>query len=105
MTSLVDTKKKFYYLVSLDTLIDDAMYVLFLNVKERRGARSLTTNLLDRFIASRALVMTQWLAHPTSNQGDGGSIPTNGCYFFFIQKKEQLVVPCRYFYVHSQKSV
>ena len=44
-------------------------------------------------------MMVQWLAHPTSIQGDMGSIPTHGTCFF-IHKKEQLVVRCRYFFIH-----
>ena len=40
--------------------------------------------------------MVQWLAHPTSNQGDAGSIATPG-NMFFIQM-DQLVVRCRYLY-------
>ena len=78
MTNLGDTKKHFYYLVSLDTLFDDAMFVLFLNVKEQRGAPWLTTNLIDCSVASRIVVMIQWLAHTTSNQRDAGSTSTRG---------------------------
>ena len=37
--------------------------------------------------------MGQWLAHPTSNQGDLGSIPTHGIYMFFIQKNQLVVRP------------
>ena len=76
------------------------MFVLFLNVKKRRGAPWLTPHLIDCSVAGRVVVMVQWLAHPTSIQGDAGSIPTHGTCFFFIQKKEQLVVRCRYFYIH-----
>ena len=32
----------------------------------------------DRSVASTVVVMVQWLAHPTSNQVDAGSIPTHG---------------------------
>ena len=88
MTSVGDTQKKFYYLVALDTFSDDPMFVLFLNVKERWGSPRLTTNLFDWFIASRTLVMVEWVAHPTSNQGDAGSIPTHGSDFFFHSKNK-----------------
>ena len=71
------------------------MYVLFLNVK-RRGTPWLTNNLTDCWVTSKAVVMVQWLVHPTSNQGDAGSIPTHG-NMFFIQM-DQLVVRCRYLY-------
>ena len=47
----------------------------FLNVK-RRGTPWLTNNLSDCSVASRVVVMVQWLAHTTSNPGDAGSIPT-----------------------------
>ena len=61
------------------------MYVLFLNVK-RRGTAWLTNNLTDFSVASRVVVMVHWLAHPTSNQGDTGSIPTHARHnMFFIQ--------------------
>ena len=54
-------------------------------------------HLIDCSVASRVVVMVQWLAHPTSIQGDAGTIPTHGTHVFFIQRKEQLVVRCRYF--------
>ena len=39
------------------------------------------------------------VAHPTSNQGDAGSIPTHGTdMFFHSKKKDQLVVRCRYLF-------
>ena len=88
MANLVDTKKIFVLLVAINTLLHYPTFVLFLNVKDCRGARSLTTNLFDWFIASRAIVRTQWVAHPTSNQGDAGSIPTHGSDFFFHSKKK-----------------
>ena len=77
---------------------DDPMYVLFLNVKHR-GTPWLTSNFTDSSVASKVGVMVQWLAHPTSNQGDAGSIPTHGitCFSF---KMDQLVVRCRYLYIH-----
>ena len=38
--------------------------------------------------------MVQWLAHPTSNQGDAGSIPTHGTYVF--KKDQSVVVHCNW---------
>ena len=39
------------------------------------------------------------VAHPTSNQGDAGSIPTHGTNMFFHSKRiDQLVVRCRCFF-------
>ena len=38
------------------------------------------------------------VAHPTSNQGDAGSIPTHGTLYGFLFKKDQLVVHCRYLF-------
>ena len=58
------------------------MFVLFVNVKRRRGTTWLTPHLIDYSVASRVVVMVQWLAHPTSIQGDTGSIPTHGTCFF-----------------------
>ena len=43
----------------------------------------LTPHLIDCSVASRVVVMVQWLAYPTSIQGDAGSIPTHGTCFFF----------------------
>ena len=60
---------------------------------KRRGTPWLTSNFTDCSLACRVVVMVQWLAHPTSNQGDAGSIPIHGIYMFFIQK-DQLVVRC-----------
>ena len=57
------------------------MYVLFLNVK-RRGTPWVTRNFTGGPVASKVVVMVQWLAHPTNNQGDAGSIPTHGITFF-----------------------
>ena len=78
------------------------MFVLFLNAKKRQGTPWLTPQLIDCSVASRVVVRVQWLAHPTSIQGDAGSIPTHGTclYDFFIHKREQLVVRCRYFFIH-----
>ena len=67
--------------VACESSLDDPMYVLFLNVK-RRGTPRLTNHLADCSVSSRVVVMVQWLAHPTSNQGDAGSIPTHGNMFF-----------------------
>ena len=44
------------------------MFVLFLNVK-MLGTLWLITNLIDCSVARRVVVMVQWLAHLTSNQG------------------------------------
>ena len=63
------------------------MFILFLNVKKRMGTPWLTRNFIDCSVASRVVVMVQWLAHPTSIQGDAGSIPTHGTYVFFIQER------------------
>ena len=38
--------------------------------------------------------MVQWLAHPTSNQGDAGSIPTHGTLRFSFKKDQSVVVHC-----------
>ena len=51
------------------------------------GTPWLTRNFIDCSVASRVVVMVQWLAHPTSIQGDVGSIPTHGTYVFFIQER------------------
>ena len=40
------------------------------------------------------VVMVQWLAHPTSNQGDAGSIPTHGTLRFSFKKDQSVVVHC-----------
>ena len=65
---------------------DDPMYVLFLNVKNRRETPWLTIDFTDCSIASRVVVMVQWLAHLTCNPGNAGSIPTYGMTCFFIRK-------------------
>ena len=85
-------------LVKLLVSSDDPMYALFLNFKHR-GTPWLTSNFTDDPLASRVVVMVQWLAHPTTNQGGAGSIPTHGitCFSF---KMDQLVVCCRYLYTH-----
>ena len=58
-------------------------------------------NFTDCSVASWVVVMVQWLVHPTSNQGEAGSIPcTHGIYMFYIQK-DQLVVRCHYLYTHN----
>ena len=36
--------------------------------------------------------MAKWVAYPASKQGDAGSIPTYGCYFFFFEKKQYFAV-------------
>ena len=46
-------------------------------------------NFTDCSVASRVVVMVQWLAHPTSNLGDAGSILIHGIYMFFIKKKKK----------------
>ena len=38
--------------------------------------------------------MVQWLAHPTSNQGDAGSILTHGTLRFSFKKDQSVVVHC-----------
>ena len=45
-----------------------------------RGTPRLTSNLTNRSVAVRVVVIVQWLAHPTNNQGDAGLIPTHGIY-------------------------
>ena len=62
------------------------MYVLFLNVKNRRGTPWSTMDCTDCSVASRVVVMVQRLAHLTCNPGDVGSIPTHGIKCFFIRK-------------------
>ena len=42
----------------------------------------LTSIFTDCSVASRVVARVQWIAHPTSNQGDAGSIPTHGTYVF-----------------------
>ena len=44
--------------------------------------------------SNRVVVMVQWLAHPTSNQGDAGSIPTHGTLRFSFNKVQSVVVHC-----------
>ena len=62
------------------------MYVLFLNVKNRRGTPWSTIDCTDCSVASRVVVMVQWLAHLTCNPGDVGSVPTHGIKCFSIRK-------------------
>ena len=76
-------KYNLYKLVAYESSSDDPMYVLLLNVKNRRGTPWLTT---DCSVASRVVVMVQWLARLTCNPGDAGSIPTYGKKCFFIRK-------------------
>ena len=56
----------------------------WLNAGELRGlpVTSLRIALLQQGCRDGAVV-----AHPTSNQGDGGSIPTHGTYMFFHSKR------------------
>ena len=84
-TTLLPTEQSMKLIVS-----HGVPHVLFLNVNY---------NFTDCSVASRVVVMVQWLAHPTSNQVDAGSIPTHGIYMFYIQK-DQLVVRCHYLYTH-----
>ena len=65
---------------------DDPMYVLFLNVKNRRGTPWLTIDFTDCSVASKVVVLVQCLGHLTCNPGDAGSIPTYGIIWFFIRK-------------------
>ena len=51
------------------------------------GTLWLTPHLIDCSVTSRVVVMVQWLTHPTSIQGDVGSIPTHGTYLFFHSKR------------------
>ena len=71
------------------------MYVLFLNVK-RRGTPWLTNHLTNCPVSSRVVVMVQWLARPTSNQREAGSIPTHGNMFFIQSASSSLSL-----FVHS----
>ena len=58
------------------------MYVLFLNVKNRRGTPWLTIGFTDFSVVSSVVVMVQWLAHLTCNPGDAGSFPTHDIMCF-----------------------
>ena len=73
------------------------MYVLFLNVKNCRGTSWSTFDCTDCSVASRVVMMVQWLAHLTCNPGDAGSIPTHGIKCFSFERV-QLVVRCRYLF-------
>ena len=63
------------------------MYVLFLNVKNRRGTPWLTIGFTDCSVVSSVVVMVQWLAHLTCNPRDSGSIPTHDIMCFFNDKR------------------
>lgn len=54
------------------------MYVLNLNVKNRRG----TIGFTDCSVVNSIVVMVQWLAHLTCNAGEAGSIPTHDIMCF-----------------------
>ena len=58
------------------------------------GTAWLTSIFTDCSVASRVVVMVQWLAHPTSNQGDAGSIPTHGTLRFSFKKDQSVMVHC-----------
>ena len=62
-----------------------------------RGTPWLTIDLTDCSVASRVVVMVQWLVHLTCNSGDAGSIPTHGIMCFSFER-DQLVVRCRYMF-------
>ena len=79
------------------------MYVLFLNVKNRRGTPWSTIDCTDCSVASRVVVMVQWLAHLTCNQGTRVRFPLTAF------ERVQLVVRCRdlftlhYMYIYKSK--
>ena len=62
------------------------MYVLFVNVKNRRGTPCSTIQCTDCSVASRVVVMVRWLAQLICNPGDAGSIPTHAIRCFSIRK-------------------
>ena len=57
------------------------------NATKRKVPSLKIRHLIDCSVASRVVVMVQWLAHPTSIQGDAGTIPTHGTHVFFHSKK------------------
>ena len=67
-----------------DTLLAQGIYLT-----DYTGTPWLISIFTDCSVASRVVVMVQWLAHPTSNQGDAGSIPTHGTYVFHSKRISQ----------------
>ena len=75
-----------YNLDLYGNIICISWYVLFVNVKNRRGTPWSTIPCTDCSVASRVVVMVQLLAHLTCNPGDAGSFPIHGKKCFFIRK-------------------